>query len=84
MAAAVEQMKLAIRSIEGTRIRSKFALKNAEGNHLKSRERGYGLYSEYVFFDELMPDNETVASRNFVWLADGTWPTSIRSTVRAA
>src|SRR5207253_10917515 len=29
----VEQMKLAIRSIEGTRIRSKFALKNAEGKH---------------------------------------------------
>jgi hypothetical protein len=66
----VEQMKLAIRSIEGTRIRSKFALKNAEGKHLKSRERGYGLYSEYVFFDELMPDNETVANKNFVWLAD--------------
>jgi hypothetical protein len=66
----VDQLKLAIRSIEGTRIRSKFALKNAEGKHLKSRERGYGLYSEYVFFDELMPDNETVASKNFVWLAD--------------
>jgi hypothetical protein len=66
----VEQMKLAIRSIEGTRIRSKYALKNSEGKHLKSRERGYGLYSEYVFFDELMPDNETVASKNFVWFAD--------------
>lgn len=66
----VDQLKLAIRSIEGTRIRSKFALKNAEGKHLKSRERGYGLYSEYVFFDELLPDNQTVASKNFVWLAD--------------
>jgi hypothetical protein len=66
----IDQLKLAIRSIEGTRIRSKFALKNAEGNHLKGRERGYGLYSEYVFFDELMPDNQTVASKNFVWLAD--------------
>ena len=67
---AVDQMKMAIRSIEGTRIRSKFALKNAEGKHLKSRERGYGLYSEYVFFDELMPDNKTIASKNFVWFAD--------------
>jgi hypothetical protein len=66
----IDQMKLAIRSIEGTRIRSKFALKNSEGKHLKSRERGYGLYSEYVFFDELLPDNETVAGKNFVWLAD--------------
>jgi hypothetical protein len=67
---AIDQMKMAIRSIEGTRIRSKFALKNSGGKHLKSRERGYGLYSEYVFFDELMPDNETVAGKNFVWLAD--------------
>ena len=66
----VEQLKLAIRSIEGTRIRSKFALKNAEGTHMKSRERGYGLYREYVFCDELMPDNETVANKNFIWLAE--------------
>jgi hypothetical protein len=66
----VNQLKKAIRSIEGTRIRSKFALKNAHGQHLKGRERGYGLYSEYVFFDELMSDNETVANKNFVWLAD--------------
>jgi hypothetical protein len=63
-------LKQAIRSTEGTRIRSKFALKNAHGKHLKGRERGYGLYSEYVFFDELLPDNETVADKNFVWLAD--------------
>lgn len=65
-----QQLKQAIRSIEGTRIRSKFALKNAHGKHLKGRERGYGLYSEYVFFDELMPDDQTVANKNFVWLAD--------------
>lgn len=65
-----QQLKEAIRSIEGTRIRSKFALKNAHGKHLKGRERGYGLYSEYVFFDELMPDQKTVADKSFVWLAD--------------
>lgn len=65
-----QQLKEAIRSIEGTRIRSKFALKNAHGKHLKGRERGYGLYSEYVFFDELMPDNQTIADKNFLWLAD--------------
>lgn len=63
-------IKQAIRSTEGTRIRSKFALKNAHGKHLKGRERGYGLYSEYVFFDELMPDEKTIADKNFVWLAD--------------
>src|SRR5438046_4963995 len=68
--ANLQSIKQAIRSINGTHIRSKFALKNGEGKHLKSRERGYGLYSEYVFFDELMPDNETVAGKNFVWLAD--------------
>jgi hypothetical protein len=66
----IDQLKQAISSIEGTRIRSKFALKNAHGQHLKSRVRGYGLYSQYVFFDELMPDNETIANKNFVWLAD--------------
>lgn len=66
----VQQIKQAIRSTEGTRIRSKFALKNAHGKHLKGRERGYGLYGEYVFFDELMPDDETIADKNFVWLAD--------------
>ena len=66
----VQQIKQAIRSTEGTRIRSKFALKNAHGKHLKGRERGYGLYSEYVFFDELMPDDETIADNNFIWLAD--------------
>jgi hypothetical protein len=65
-----QQLKQAIRSIEGTRIRSKFALKNAHGKHLKGRERGYGLYSEYVFFDEVMQDEKTVADKNFVWLAD--------------
>jgi hypothetical protein len=65
-----QQLKQAIRSISGTRIRTKHALKNAHGQHLKSRERGYGLYNEYVFFDELMPDNETVADKNFLWLAD--------------
>ena len=65
-----QQLKQAIRSIAGTRIRSKYALKNAEGKHLKTRERGYSLYSEYVFFDELMPDNKTVADKNFLWLAD--------------
>ncbi len=63
-------IKQALRSIHGTRIRSKFALKNGEGKHLKSRERGYSLYSEYVFSDELMPDNKTVADKNFLWLAD--------------
>lgn len=67
---SVDQLKKAIRSIEGTRIRSKFALKNADNQHLKSRERGYGLYSEFVFCDELMPDNQTIASKNFIWLAD--------------
>jgi len=66
----LQNIKQAIRSTEGTRIRSKFALKNAHGKHLKGRERGYGLYSEYVFFDELMPDEETIADKNFVWLAD--------------
>ena len=66
----VQQIKQAIRSIEGTRIRSKFALKNAHGKHLKGRERGYGLYNQYVFFDELMPDEETIADKNFLWLAD--------------
>jgi hypothetical protein len=65
-----QQLKQAIRSIAGTRIRTKHALKNAEGRHLKSRERGYGLYTEYVFFDELLPDNETVADKNFLWLAE--------------
>jgi hypothetical protein len=65
-----QQLKQAIRSIAGTRIRSKYALKNAHGKHLKTRERGYSLYSEYVFFDELMPDNKTVADKNFLWLAD--------------
>jgi hypothetical protein len=65
-----QQLKQAVRCIEGTRIRSRFALKNAHGKHLKSRERGYGLYSEYVFFDELMPDNKTVADKNFLWLSD--------------
>lgn len=34
----LHHLKEAIRSIEGTRIRSKFALKNANGQHLKSRE----------------------------------------------
>lgn len=66
----LQNIKQAIRSTEGTRIRSKFALKNAHGKHLKGRERGYGLYSEYVFFDELMPDEETIADKNFVWLAE--------------
>ena len=66
----VQQIKQAIRSTEGTRIRSKFALKNAHGKHLKGRERGYGLYGEYVFFDEVMPDDQTIADKNFVWLAD--------------
>ena len=65
-----QQLKQAIRSIAGTRIRSKYALKNAHGKHLKTRERGYSLYNEYVFFDELMPDNKTVADKNFLWLAD--------------
>ena len=65
-----QQLKQAIRSIAGTRIRSKYALKNGHGKHLKTRERGYCLYSEYVFFDELMPDNKTVADKNFLWLAD--------------
>ncbi len=65
-----QQIKQAIRSTHGTRIRSTFALKNAYGKHLKGRERGYGLYSEYVFFDELMPDDEKTADKNFVWLAD--------------
>jgi hypothetical protein len=65
-----QQLKQAIRSISGTQIRTKHALKNANGEHLKSRERGYGLYTEYIFFDELMPDNQTVADKNFLWLAD--------------
>ena len=77
-----QQLKQAIRSIEGTRIRSKFALKNAHGKHLKGRERGYGLYSEYVFFDELMPDNKTVADKSFCGWPTGIWPTSIRSIAR--
>jgi hypothetical protein len=68
--ANLQCIKQALRSIHGTCIRSKFALKNGEGKHLKSRERGYSLYSEYVFFDELMPDNKTVADKNFLWLAD--------------
>jgi hypothetical protein len=68
--AILDNIKQAIRSIDGTRIRSKFALKNAAGRHLKGRERGYSLYSEYVFFDELLPDEQTVADKNFVWLAD--------------
>ena len=65
-----KQLKQAIRSIAGTRIRTTHALKNADGEHLKSRERGYGLYTEYVFIDELMPDNHTIADTNFLWLAD--------------
>ena len=82
VAGRIKQLKQAIRSIEGTRIRSKFALKNAHGKHLKSRERGYGLYSEYVFFDELMPDKKRSPTRTSSGSPTGTWPTSIRSTAR--
>jgi hypothetical protein len=54
--ADIKRLKEAIRSIHGTRIRSMYALKNAARGYLKSRERGFGLYSEYVFLDEMMPD----------------------------
>lgn len=67
--ADIKRLKAAIRSIHGTRIRSTYALKNAERGCLKSRERGFGLYSEYVFLDEMMPD-KSVADMNYVWLAD--------------
>lgn len=67
--ADVRRMKEAIRSIHGTRLRSTYVLKNADRKCLKSRERGYSMYNEYVFLDEVMPD-KSVADMNYVWLAD--------------
>lgn len=63
-------LKQAVRSIHGTRIRSTYALKNDQGVPMKSRERGFSLYREYIFFNEVMPDRETLADKNFVWLSD--------------
>ncbi len=63
-------LKESIRSIHGTRIRSTYALKNNEGLPMKSRERGFSLYREYIFFNEVLPDRQTLADKNFVWLSD--------------
>jgi len=55
-----EQLKLAIRSIEGTRIRSKFALKNAEG-HMKSPRTRLRTLPRIRVLRRGHADNETVA-----------------------
>jgi hypothetical protein len=68
---AMQQLlKEAIRSIQGTCIRSTYALKNDKGIPMKSRERGFSLYREYIFFNEVLPASQTLADKNFVWLSD--------------
>ena len=65
----VRRYKDAIASVQGNRIRTKSALKDHTKQYLKSRERGYQLYSEYIFLEDELP-NGTIADVNYVFLAD--------------
>lgn len=70
---AISKMKDAICCTHGVVITSNHALigRTPEGvkEPLPKRQRGYHLYEEYAFCNELGPDGD-VATENRVWLAD--------------
>jgi hypothetical protein len=66
----VSRLKDALHSTLGTMIKSSYALKEGESRtSLPSRERGYALYVECLFTNDVLPDG-TISDRNFVSLAD--------------
>ncbi|HEY1602755.1 MAG TPA: hypothetical protein VGG64_24330, partial [Pirellulales bacterium] len=66
----IGRLKEAIRSIHGVVITTEYALKSGpDRQHLPSRERGYHLYSDFVFLNDQLPDGG-IADRNYVWFAD--------------
>lgn len=66
----IDRLKEAIRSIHGVVLTTEYALKSgADRQALPSRERGYHLYSDFVFLNEPLPDGG-IADRNYVWFAD--------------
>lgn len=68
----IESIKGAIASTHGVVITSNYALVHrADGGKipLPSRRRGYHLYQEYCFHNEIMPDGR-IAENNSVWLSD--------------
>lgn len=67
---SIQRLKDALLSTLGAMIKSSYALKCGESREtLPSRERGYALYTECSFTNDILPDG-TVADRNYVTLAD--------------
>lgn len=67
---SIERLKEALLCTLGTMIKSSYALKCGESREtLPSRERGYTLYTECLFANDMLPDG-TISDQNFVSLAD--------------
>lgn len=66
----IDRFKEAIRSIHGIVITTECALKSGQDKTpLPEREHGYHLYSDVVFYRDVLPDG-TIADRNYVWFAE--------------
>ena len=66
----IRQLKAAVRSTHGIVLHTEHALfSRSTGQPLPSTERGYHLYSDYIFRNDPRPDGST-ADTNAVWFAD--------------
>lgn len=67
---SIDRLKEALLCTFGAMIKSRYALKSGPSREsLPARERGYNLYAECLFTNDVLPDG-TLADQNYVTLAD--------------